>query len=48
LQKAGNQVEWRHYDDLTHGWLQMTASSDESAGAVKDVAKDLKKFLYES
>jgi acetyl esterase/lipase len=48
LQKAGNQVEWRHYDDLTHGWLQMTAWSNESAGAVKDVAKDLKKFLYES
>ncbi|KAF2036032.1 alpha/beta-hydrolase [Setomelanomma holmii] len=46
--KAGNQVEWRHYEDMTHGWLQMTAWSGESVGAVKDVAEDLKRLLYKS
>lgn len=48
LQKAGNQVVWHHYDDMTHGWLQMTAWSDRAIEAVKDVAIDIKKFAYGS
>ena len=30
LEDAGNHVEWKHYDTMTHGWLQMTAWSDEA------------------
>jgi acetyl esterase/lipase len=22
LREAGNEVRWRHYGDMTHGWLQ--------------------------
>ncbi|KZT73883.1 alpha/beta-hydrolase [Daedalea quercina L-15889] len=47
LDEAGVEVHWRHYENLTHGWLQMTAWSDEAIEAVKDVAKGLKKLLYE-
>lgn len=25
LQEAGNDVVRRHYEDMTHGWVQMTA-----------------------
>lgn len=46
LKEAENEVVWRHYDGLTHGWLQMTAWSEEAKDAVKDVATDLKKFTY--
>ncbi|KAL3477182.1 Alpha/Beta hydrolase protein [Aspergillus californicus] len=46
LQKAGNQVVWRHYDDMTHGWLQMTAWSQTAQAAVKDVARDIKSLVY--
>lgn len=45
LREAGNEVVWRHYDDLSHGWLQMTAWSQESVDAVKHIAEDLHKFL---
>jgi acetyl esterase/lipase len=44
--EAGNEIVWRHYDGMTHGWLQMTAWSGEARDAVKDVAGDLKKFTY--
>jgi acetyl esterase/lipase len=46
LQEAGNKVVWRHYDGMTHGWLQMTAWSEDAKKAVEDVAQDLKKFAY--
>ncbi|KAF2996921.1 hypothetical protein E8E13_006073 [Curvularia kusanoi] len=47
LQEAGNEgLVWRHYDDMTHGWLQMTAWSGEARRAVKDVAGDLSKVCY--
>jgi acetyl esterase/lipase len=48
LQEAKNDPVWRHYDDMTHGWLQMTAWSEEAVKAVKDVASDLKGFCYKS
>lgn len=44
--EAGNEITWRNYDGMTHGWLQMTAWSDEAKDAVRDVAMDLKKFTY--
>lgn len=46
LQEAGVKVTWRHYDDMTHGWLQLTAWSEEAQKAVGDVANDLKAFCY--
>jgi acetyl esterase/lipase len=46
LQKAGNEVFWRHYDDMTHEWLQMTAWSEDAVKAIEDVAADLKVFCY--
>lgn len=45
-ESAGNHVAWRHYDSFTHGFLQMTAWSDDATKAVKEVASDLKKFMY--
>jgi acetyl esterase/lipase len=44
--EARNEIARRHYDGMTHGWLQMTAWSDKVKDAVKDVATDLKKFTY--
>ncbi|CAN9155395.1 unnamed protein product [Alternaria alternata] len=46
LREAGNEVRWRHYGDMTHGWLQMGAWSDEARKAIGDVAGDLKVFCY--
>lgn len=46
LEDAGNQVVWKHYDDMTHGWLQITAWSTDSQKCVKDVADAIKKFVY--
>ncbi|KAE9405707.1 hypothetical protein BT96DRAFT_915913 [Gymnopus androsaceus JB14] len=48
LQKANNEVVWHHYDAMTHGWLQMTAWSEDAVTAVKDVAGDVQKFGYGS
>ena len=48
LEEASNTVQWRHYERLTHGWLQMTAWSEAAADAVSDVAKDLRRFAYGS
>ncbi|TKA67037.1 hypothetical protein B0A55_09308 [Friedmanniomyces simplex] len=45
--KAGNDVQWRHYDHMTHGWLQMTAWSLEATKAVKESARDLREMAYE-
>lgn len=47
LDEAGVKVQWRHYETMTHGWLQMTAWSDEAVAAVKDAAEDVRKFAYE-
>jgi acetyl esterase/lipase len=41
LEKAGVDVKWRHYEQMTHGWLQITAWSREAVGAVKEAAADL-------
>ena len=46
LDRAGNKVIWRHYDGMTHGWLQMTAGSEDAVNAVNDVAEDVKKLAY--
>ncbi|KAJ4399887.1 hypothetical protein N0V85_005897 [Neurospora sp. IMI 360204] len=45
LSQAGVQTRWRHYDNLTHGWLQMTAWWEAAEQAVKDVAQEVKKRL---
>jgi acetyl esterase/lipase len=47
LEKAGVGVIWRHYEDLTHGWLQMTAWSKDAENGVRHVAEDLRGFCYE-
>jgi acetyl esterase/lipase len=47
LQKVGNEVHWHHYPDMTHGWLQLTAWSEDAKKAVKDVAMEMKKLVYE-
>ncbi|KAI0422642.1 Alpha/Beta hydrolase protein [Xylaria grammica] len=44
LQKDGNEVLWRHYGDLTHGFLQMAPWSEDAMKAMKDVALLVKKF----
>lgn len=46
LQKAGNDVHWRHYPNMTHGWLQMTAWSVDATNAVKYSAKDLREMVH--
>ncbi len=46
LDEAGVRVSWDHYPDLTHGWLQMTAWSDDAAKAVTDVAERMKGIVY--
>ncbi|THY27161.1 hypothetical protein D6D01_04211 [Aureobasidium pullulans] len=46
--QAKNEVVWHHYEDMTHGFLQMTAWSDKAISCVKDIAKDMKKFGYGS
>ncbi|CCC05159.1 hypothetical protein SMACR_07896 [Sordaria macrospora] len=44
LSKAGVQTRWHHYDNLTHGWLQMTAWSEAAEQAVKDVGQEVKRL----
>ncbi|KAI0146985.1 Alpha/Beta hydrolase protein [Xylariaceae sp. FL1272] len=39
LKQAGNHVEWHHYPELTHGFLQMAPWSEEAMRATKQVAK---------
>ena len=46
LEEAGNKVTWRHYDGMTHGWLQMTAWSGDAESAVEDAASDVRKLAF--
>ncbi|EED21515.1 hydantoin racemase (Dcg1), putative [Talaromyces stipitatus ATCC 10500] len=46
LQEAGVQVNWHHYEHLTHGFLQFAPWSKERMDATMDVAKVLKKMAY--
>ncbi|KAK3491571.1 Alpha/Beta hydrolase protein [Neurospora crassa] len=46
LSQAGVPTRWRHYDNLTHGWLQMTAWSEVAEQAVKDVAHEVKRLVF--
>lgn len=48
LENAGNKVIWRHYEGLTHGWLQMTAWSTAAVDAVKDASSDIATLAYKS
>lgn len=46
LAQAGVDVKWRHYENLTHGWLQMTPWSQSATNAVNDSAADLRNMAY--
>lgn len=46
LQKAEVPVIWRHFDDLTHGFLQMTPWSPRTMEATRIVGEELKKLAY--
>ncbi|KAF2146996.1 uncharacterized protein K452DRAFT_314249 [Aplosporella prunicola CBS 121167] len=46
LQKAGNQVKWKHFQDLTHGFLQLAPWSREAMEAVDEVARATKELAY--
>jgi len=46
LDAAGNEVKWHHYGDMTHGWLQMTAWSEDARKASRDVAKEAARIVY--
>lgn len=46
LSQAGNTVIWRHYEDMTHGWVQMTAWSDNAVKALKEAAKDVHALAF--
>lgn len=46
LQKAGVEVVWHHYPNLTHGFLQMAPWSEDAIKATREVAAAMKKFAY--
>jgi acetyl esterase/lipase len=46
LKLAGVKVRWHHYDDLTHGWLQMTAWSNAARSATLEVGEEVRRLLY--
>lgn len=46
LQQAGNTVHWRHYDDLTDGWLQLGAWSNEARNATSELGHEVGLLLY--
>jgi hypothetical protein len=46
LDMAGVPIQWHHYHDLTHGWLQMTAWSTTARDATLDVGKEVKRLRY--
>ena len=46
LKQAGNDVEWHHFDALTHGFLQMAPWSDEAMRATKIIGKELKRLAF--
>jgi len=39
-------VQWRHYNDLAHGWLQMTAWSQAARNATAEVGMEVRRLLY--
>ncbi|KAL5344064.1 Alpha/Beta hydrolase protein [Aspergillus crustosus] len=45
LEEAGNQVTWRHYETLSHGFLQMAPWSDAAMDALTQVAQDVRDFV---
>lgn len=46
LGAVGGLVCWRHYADLTHGWLQMTAWSAAARDAACDVGSIAREMVY--
>ena len=46
LEKAGVDIKWFHYPELTHGFLQMAPWSSEAMSAAKDVGSELKRMAY--
>jgi acetyl esterase/lipase len=46
LQEAGVDVQWHHYPDLTHGFLQFAPWSQECMNASMDVARELRRLAY--
>jgi acetyl esterase/lipase len=46
LQQAGVTIHWRHYDDLTDGWLQMGAWSNAAKNATREVGQEVGMLLY--
>lgn len=48
LKQAGNDVEWHHFDTLTHEFLQMAPWSDEAMRATKMVGKESKRRAFAS
>lgn len=47
LQEVGVEVTWRHYEDLTHGFLQLAPWSGRCMEAAMDVGKDIKAAVYD-
>ncbi|KAI5309919.1 hypothetical protein KEM55_002128 [Ascosphaera atra] len=47
LEEAGNQVTWRHFDTLTHGFIQLTPWCRGCLMALKEIAADLKTLAYD-
>ena len=45
LQAAGNQVQWLHQPELTHGFIQMTRWSEKCRKATEEVGHRLKQAL---
>jgi len=43
---AGVPIQWLHYDDLAHGWLQMTAWSQAARNATVEVGGEVRRLLY--
>ncbi|OOF90639.1 hypothetical protein ASPCADRAFT_510672 [Aspergillus carbonarius ITEM 5010] len=44
LEEAGNEVIWRHYDTLSHGFLQLAPWSEAAMTALKEVAGDVRQL----
>ncbi|KAL4867955.1 hypothetical protein BDV12DRAFT_186245 [Aspergillus spectabilis] len=48
LEQAGNHVTWRHYETLSHGFLQMAPWSNTAMDALTQVAQDGGDFVERS
>jgi acetyl esterase/lipase len=46
LQKADNNVEWNHFPDLTHGYLQISQWSERALEATSITGKELHRLAY--